>query len=55
MSLAREKGVPVIDFFGLLEDPRHPDRMPARWTADGIHPTVDGYARLGRGAAHQLE
>jgi lysophospholipase L1-like esterase len=29
--------------------------MPARWTDDGIHPTVDGYARLGRAAARQLE
>jgi len=54
-SLAREKGVSVIDFFGELEDPRRPDRMPARWTDDGIHPTVDGYARLGRAAARQLE
>jgi lysophospholipase L1-like esterase len=53
-SLAREARVPVVDFFGQLEDPHHPDRMPARWTADGIHPTVDGYARLGRAAARQL-
>ncbi len=55
VSLAREAGVPVIDFFGLLEDPTRPDRMPARLTDDGIHPTVDGYARLGRAAARQLE
>ncbi len=55
VSLAREAGVPVVDFFGLLEDPRRPGRMPARWTDDGIHPTVDGYARLGRAAARQLQ
>jgi lysophospholipase L1-like esterase len=54
LSLARDEGAPVIDFFGLLEDPRRPDRMPARWTDDGIHPTVDGYARLGGAAARQL-
>jgi lysophospholipase L1-like esterase len=54
-SLAREARVRVIDFFGQLEDPRRPDQMPARWTADGIHPTVEGYARLGRAAARQLQ
>ena len=54
-SFARDAGVRVIDFFGVLEDPRRPDRMPARRTADGVHPTVDGYARLGRAAARQLE
>ena len=54
-SLAQDDGVSVIDFFGLLEDPRRPGHMPARWTADGIHPTVEGYARLGRAVARQLE
>ena len=55
VALAREEAVSVIDFFGLLEDPRRPDRMPARWTDDGLHPNVDGYARLGRAAARKLE
>ena len=44
----------VIDFFRLLEDPRRPDRMPAKWTADRVHPTIVGYARLGRAAAREL-
>jgi lysophospholipase L1-like esterase len=51
----RPARVPVVDFFGELEDPRRPDRMPARWTADGIHPTVEGYGRLGRAAARELQ
>lgn len=55
MALAREAGVSVIDFFALLEDPRRPGHMPARWTADGIHPTVEGYERLGKAAARQLQ
>jgi len=53
-SLAKEEGAPLIDLFGQLEDPGRPDRMRARWTDDGIHPTVAGYARLGRAAARQL-
>ncbi len=39
-ELARDENVAVVDFFGLLEDPAGSDRMPARWTADGIHPSV---------------
>jgi lysophospholipase L1-like esterase len=54
-AVARKTGVSVIDFFGQLEDPRNPNRMPAGWTADGIHPNVEGYARLGRAAARQLQ
>ncbi len=54
-SLAQDEGVPVIDFFGRLEDPRRPGHMPARWTADGIHPTVRGYERLGDAAARALQ
>ena len=53
-AIARREGVPVIDFFELLEDPGRPGRMRARWTADGVHPTVAGYARLGRAAAREL-
>ena len=55
LAIAREKDVPVIDFFGELEDPRRPDRMPPKWTNDGVHPTVDGYARIGRAAATELQ
>ena len=53
-ALAREEGVSVIDFFRAIEDPRRPDRMPERWTVDGVHPTVEGYSRLGRAAARVL-
>ena len=55
VALAGEEDVPVIDFFRLLEDPRRPDRMAGRWTDDGVHPTVDGYARIGRAAARVME
>ena len=54
-AVARQEDVPVVDFFVELEDPRRPDRMPPAWTDDGIHPTVRGYARIGRAAAQQLE
>ena len=54
-AVARQEGVPVIDFFGELEDPQRPNRMPGRWTDDGIHPTVEGYARIGRAAAVELQ
>ena len=30
-----------------LEDPKHPGRMKDAWTADGDHPSVEGYRRLG--------
>ena len=53
-ALARRENVPVIDFFGQLEDPARPGRMPPRLTNDGVHPTVSGYARLGSAAARQL-
>ena len=53
-SLARDENVPVVDFFGLLEDPAGSDRMPARWTADGIHPSVEGYRRLGQTVASDV-
>ena len=38
---------PVLHFHETLEDPRDPCRMKAAWTADGIHPSVEGYRRLG--------
>ena len=53
-AIARSEGVPLVDFFAALEDPSRPDRMPDRWTADGVHPTVAGYARLGAEAARAL-
>ena len=53
-ALAREEDVSVIDFFKLLEDPRRPGRMRPDLTADGVHPTVEGYLRIGRVAAREL-
>lgn len=50
-TLAREEDVPVVDFYSALEDPRRPGRMRADWTADGVHPSIEGYRRLGRAAA----
>jgi lysophospholipase L1-like esterase len=46
-ALAREEGVPVIEWYELLEDPARPDRMRERHTADGAHPSVAGYRLLG--------
>ena len=40
--------VPCLPFHDTLEDPERPGRMKAGWTnADGDHPSVDGYRRLG--------
>jgi len=41
-------GVPVLPFHDTLEDPERPGRMKADWcNADGDHPSVAGYRRLG--------
>lgn len=46
-ALAREEGVPVLPFHDTLEDPDRPGRMRDEWTAEGDHPSVQGYRRLG--------
>jgi lysophospholipase L1-like esterase len=47
-ALAREEGVPLLPFHDTLEDPDRPGRMRDEWThADGDHPSVAGYRRLG--------
>jgi lysophospholipase L1-like esterase len=44
----RSLGVPLLPFHDTLEDPDLPGRMKAAWTdADGDHPSVAGYRRLG--------
>ena len=53
-ELAPEEGAEVIDFFSLLEDPRRPGRILPKWTAEGLHPSVAGYRRLGEAVARQL-
>jgi lysophospholipase L1-like esterase len=49
-ALAREEGVPLLAFHDTLEDPDHPGRMREEWTAEGDHPSVAGYRRLGERA-----
>jgi lysophospholipase L1-like esterase len=46
-ELAERQGVPVLPFHDTLEDPDNPGRMKPEWTADGDHPSVEGYRRLG--------
>ncbi len=53
-ELARAEGVRVLPFYGTLEDPRRPGRMAERLTADGDHPSVEGYRLLGERAAAEL-
>ena len=49
-GLAREEGVPLLPFHDTLEDPDRPGRMREEWTAEGDHPSVEGYRRLGERA-----
>lgn len=46
-AIGRMEQVPVLPFHRTLEDPQAPCTMKPEWTADGIHPSVDGYRRLG--------
>jgi lysophospholipase L1-like esterase len=46
-AIGRGAGATVLPFHRVLEDPGHPGRMKPEWTADGIHPSIEGYRRLG--------
>jgi lysophospholipase L1-like esterase len=47
-DIARQEDVPHLPFHDTLVDPNDADRMRAEWThADGDHPSVAGYRRLG--------
>ena len=47
-ELARDEEVLLLRFHDTLEDPDRPGRMREEWThADGDHPSVAGYRRLG--------
>lgn len=46
-SIGRTEHVEVLPFHDSLEDPTTPGTMRPEWTADGIHPSVEGYRRLG--------
>ena len=45
--LAKADHVRVLPFYSTLEDPKQPGRMKDAWTADGDHPSIEGYRRLG--------
>jgi lysophospholipase L1-like esterase len=49
-ALAGEEGVLLLPFHDTLEDPDRPGRMRDDWTAEGDHPSVAGYRRLGERA-----
>lgn len=53
-ALAGEAGVPLVPWYGVLEDPARPDRMLPAYTGDGVHPTVDGHRLLGEALAPVL-
>jgi lysophospholipase L1-like esterase len=46
-QIGRSEHVEVLHFHEALQDPRDHCRMRAGWTADSIHPSVEGYRRLG--------
>lgn len=49
-QIGRDEQVPVLGWYGRLEDPKAPGRMKREWTADGDHPSVEGYKRLAQTA-----
>jgi lysophospholipase L1-like esterase len=46
-AIAVAERVRLLPFHAALQDPDHPGLMRRQWTADGIHPSVAGYRRLG--------
>ncbi len=53
-EIGRDEGVPVIGWHDVLEDPGRPGVMPAGLTADGDHPSIEGYRLLGELVAREL-
>ena len=45
-EIGRDERVPVLPWYGTLDDPDRPGRMKPDWTIDGNHPSVEGYRRL---------
>ena len=55
VRIAADEEVPLLQFHDALEDVARPGRMKQEWThADGDHPSVAGYRRLGELAARTL-
>ena len=46
-AIGRAERVPILHFHDTLENQSVPGTMSPEWTADGIHPSVEGYRRLG--------
>jgi lysophospholipase L1-like esterase len=46
-ALARTEHVQLLPWFRALEDPAKPGRMRDELTAEGDHPSIAGYRRLG--------
>jgi len=46
-AIGRDEKVPVYRWYRALEDPAAPGRMRRELTADGDHPSVAGYRKLG--------
>jgi lysophospholipase L1-like esterase len=54
-AIAADESVPLLPFHDTLEDPANRGRMKQEWThADGDHPSVAGYRRLGELVAQRL-
>lgn len=53
-TIARDEDATLLPFHRALADPADPDRMPRALTADGEHPSVAGYRRLGAVVARAL-
>jgi lysophospholipase L1-like esterase len=51
-QLATAEHVRVLPFYSVLQDPDRPGRMKDTWSAEGDHPSVAGYRRLGELAFH---
>ena len=49
-EIALDEGVAFLPFHDTLEDPDGAGRMRDAWTADGDHPSIEGYRRLGERA-----
>jgi lysophospholipase L1-like esterase len=46
-ALAASERIELFDFFATLEDPSRPGTMRDAWTAEGDHPSLAGYRRVG--------